>query len=231
MHATLHPVLHRTTRRFAVYALFATAALLAPPAHAAPCAGFADVDSASPFCPAVEWIKNRGVTLGCTASEYCPDTAVSRLAMAAFMKRLGDALTPVSLSADVASGAIDLDAGVVACQTADLGVTDFPRAAYADVTLSATAVADVTIAADLVVSADGGANWSALGASANRGSAPAGQWGTLSDVGAKDLDVGDNVRFGARVTRGGATGTVDLADSRCQIRVLVYSRTGTATPL
>ena len=151
--------------------------------------------------------------------------------MAAFMKRLGDALTPASLTADVASGAIDLDVGLVACQTTDLGVTGFPRAAYADVTLSATAPADVTIAADLVVSTDGGANWTALSANPNRGSARANQWGTLSDVGAKDLDVGENVRFGARVTRGGATGSVDLADSRCQIRVLIYSRTGTTTPL
>jgi hypothetical protein len=90
-----------------------------PAAFAAPCSGFTDVDATSPFCPSVEWLKNRNVTVGCTASAYCPDAAVSRLGMAAFMNRLGTALTPVALRYDGAPGAIDLDAGIVACQTAD----------------------------------------------------------------------------------------------------------------
>jgi hypothetical protein len=212
-------------------ALIIAAAALTPAAHAAPCAGFGDVDSASPFCPAVEWIRNRGVTLGCTASTYCPDLSVNRLSMAAFMKRLGDALTPQALTAEAVPGAIDLDAGVVVCQTADLAVTGFPRTAYADVTLTATAAAAVTLAADLVVSTDGGANWAALSPQPNRGSTAAGDWATLSDVSARDLDVGESVRFGARVTRGGSTGTAPLADSYCRIRVLVYSRTGATSPL
>ena len=67
---------------------------IALPAVAAPCAGFTDVNDTDPFCPNVAWIKSRGITLGCTARLYCPDIAVSRLAMAAFLNRLGDVVLP-----------------------------------------------------------------------------------------------------------------------------------------
>jgi hypothetical protein len=58
-------------------------------AQSAPCAGFTDVDSASGFCVNVTWMKSRGITLGCTATLYCPNDPVTRLQMAAFMYRLG----------------------------------------------------------------------------------------------------------------------------------------------
>ena len=73
--------------------LLAVVALLvivhAPVSNAAPCAGFTDVDTASPFCTNVAWMKSRNITLGCTATLYCPDQYVTRLQMAAFMYRLG----------------------------------------------------------------------------------------------------------------------------------------------
>ena len=217
----------------AAAALLAGFAFAAPMAQAADCVGFTDVvdDGPAGFCPSVEWIKNRSVTSGCTATTYCPSSPVSRLAMAAFMKRLGDALTPVRLAADLRPGAVDLDGNVVVCQTADLSVTGYPRTAYADAALSASAAADVSFAADVVMSTDGGANWTALNATTtNRGSAPANQYGSLSDIGSTNLDVGQNVRFGLRLSRGNIVSTVDLTDSRCQTRVLVYSRTGAASP-
>jgi hypothetical protein len=40
-------------------------------AGAAPCAGFTDVDSTDAFCPNVEWLKNRAITLGCTSQLPC----------------------------------------------------------------------------------------------------------------------------------------------------------------
>ena len=43
-------------------------ALPVAPALALPCAGFTDVDDTSPFCPNVEWLSNRGITLGCAAT-------------------------------------------------------------------------------------------------------------------------------------------------------------------
>lgn len=68
--------------------LFACLLSLAQETRAAPCAGFDDVDSSDPFCANIAWMKNRGITLGCSANLYCPEAAVTRAQMAAFMARL-----------------------------------------------------------------------------------------------------------------------------------------------
>lgn len=83
--------------RIASFAAVATASWLfaaSSSAVAAPCADFTDVEDTSPFCPSVTWMKNRGITTGCTATEYCPDQSVSRLAMAAFLFRNAQPLGP-----------------------------------------------------------------------------------------------------------------------------------------
>jgi hypothetical protein len=228
---TLETTMKPMAKGWTVVAMLVTLLQPVPDAAAAPCAGFTDVDSASLFCPNVEWIRNRSITLGCTsATSYCPDASVSRLAMAAFMNRLGTALTPVQLRVDTAPGAIDLDANAVVCQTGDFAVVNFPRRAYVDLSLSATAAADVNLAADLAYSTDAGATWTNLNVIVNRGSVAANQWGGLSDIGYLDLDVGQNVRWGVRMTRGSVAGAADLSDSRCQLRSLVYSRDGLASP-
>ncbi|HVF63173.1 MAG TPA: hypothetical protein VNE58_04170 [Casimicrobiaceae bacterium] len=198
---------------------------------APPCAGFGDVDALSIFCPNIEWIKNRNVTLGCGVGIYCPTASVTREQMAAFMNRLGTALTPVHLPVDSAPGAIDLGLNVVVCQTQDFAVAGFPRRAYVDASFNGTAPADVGLAADVVMSTNGGASWSNLNTVLNRGVVAANQWGTFSDIGFADLSVGQNVRWGVRITRGGLPGITNLAASRCQLRVLVHSRNGTVSPL
>lgn len=221
-----------TTNR-SIRAILLTLGLLvgAPTALAAPCAGFTDVDSTSGFCPNVEWLKNRAITLGCTSlTLYCPGNSVTRLQMAAFMNRLGNALTPTQLRVDTAPGAVNLDAAAVVCQTGDFAVADYPRRAYVDLAFNGTAPADVGLAADLAMSTDGGATWNNLNNVANRGSVSANQWGGLADIGFVDLNVGQNVRWGVRMTRGGIAGATNLSDSRCQLRALVYSRTGAASP-
>jgi len=63
--------------------------VLIPPATAAPCAGFLDVDDSNALCVNVEWMKNRGITFGLTPTEYAPNSPVTRLQMAAFLYRLG----------------------------------------------------------------------------------------------------------------------------------------------
>src|SRR5687768_17838233 len=133
------------------------AALLAPAALAAPCAGFADVDDSNPFCSNVSWLKNRAITFGCSsATVYCPNDAVIRLAMAAFLNRLGNALTPEQLRVDAAPGPIDLDATPVVCQTGDFVADEYPRDAYADGSVSGQANADGGLAAHLVVRTNAG---------------------------------------------------------------------------
>ncbi len=63
------------------------------PAHAQICAPFNDVSASNGFCSNIQWMYNRGITLGCTAPPgqtwYCPADFVRRDQMAAFMYRLG----------------------------------------------------------------------------------------------------------------------------------------------
>ena len=54
------------------------------------CTPFTDLPASSPFCGDVQWMYNRGITLGCTSTTYCPNDNVTRLQMAAFMHRLGN---------------------------------------------------------------------------------------------------------------------------------------------
>jgi len=223
------PETSMNARHLCLLAAVAAAALAAPLASAAPCAGFTDVDSTSSFCPNVEWLKNRKVTLGCTsATLYCPNDPVSRLQMAAFMNRLGTALTPVVVRIEAASGALDLDLSPVVCQSADTLVADYPRRALVDAQLSASAAAGVDIAMRAVMSTNGGASWTPLSTVQSLTYVTASQWGQASDVGTVDLNVGQNVRFGVQATRSGAGG--DLSDSRCMLRTVTVSRDGTASP-
>lgn len=62
-------------------------------------ASFTDVPASYVFYPFVERLLHAGVTTGCTSTAYCPDDAVSRLQMAAFVARAqarGDGNVPAS---------------------------------------------------------------------------------------------------------------------------------------
>jgi hypothetical protein len=204
-----------------------------PAALSAPCAGFTDVDATSPFCPNVDWLKNRAVTLGCTTTTlYCPDNLVSRLSMAAFMNRLGVALTPAIVYNEASGGTFDLDTPPAAvCQTASIPSTTFPRAAHAGALLTAQlAATPATVALKIVQSIDNGMTWTPLnlvpasvGGSAKWANAAV--W--TSDV---QLAPGTSYRFGLRVERASGGGTGDLTSWSCQLRVMVSSRTGTSSP-
>ena len=51
-------------------------------------ASFDDVEVDESYGPAVDWLAETGITLGCTATSYCPDGTVTRAEMAAFLWRL-----------------------------------------------------------------------------------------------------------------------------------------------
>ena len=53
----------------AVIAIGSMSFLFSAAAAAAPCAGFVDVDDTDQFCPNVTWMKQNGITLGCTATQ------------------------------------------------------------------------------------------------------------------------------------------------------------------
>ena len=98
------------------------------------CAGFDDVDAASPFCASVEWMKNRAVSLGCAPFDYCPSADVSRLGMAAFMDRLGAALGPAVVWTTVQYPQV-YPAMWLVCP-ASVPAAAYPRTVYVDAVVS-----------------------------------------------------------------------------------------------
>ncbi len=202
-------------------------------ALAAPCAGFTDVDTSSVFCPNVDWLKNRAITLGCTsATLFCPSDFVSRLSMAAFMNRLGVALTPAIAYNEASGLAFDLDSPPAAvCPTPSIASATFPRAAQVAAVLTAQlAVTPATVALKIVQSTDNGLNWTALNAipASVGGSA---KWANAAAwKGDVPLDPGLSYQFGLRVERASSGGTGDLTSWNCQIKVVVTSRTGSGVP-
>lgn len=213
--------------RFVIAMLIGVVAL---PATAQSCAGFVDVTASDPFCANVEWLKNRAITLGCTdTTHYCPGQPVLRLSMAAFMNRLGVALTPVSLYQEAAPGAVTVNAtGSQYCVTTPFAVTGFPRSVAMTGSFGAVSASGVTIRAVTVYSTDGGATWTQTGTNAVRSSAGSNQWAQSSSVGTLALNVGQTYLFGIRVLSDAAS--VPLTDSRCQVLAQLGNRNGTSSP-
>jgi len=197
----------------------------------AACADFIDVDPNSAFCGNVHWIKNRSVTLGCiSATLYCPNDAVPRVAMAAFMNRHGTALSAIVLSRQFAAGPLDPGTSPVVCQTLDRTETGFPRQVFLDGVISATASLDVGLAADPVVSFDSGVTWLSLATQDQRGAVRANRWGNLRTLGSFELAPGQMWRVGLRVSRSGLPGAATLTDSSCNLRVRIDNRNSPGAP-
>jgi hypothetical protein len=206
-------------------------------AAAQSCVGFTDVLSTNGFCPNVEWLKNRAITLGCTsATLYCPNDPVSRLSMAAFMNRLGTALTPVDLAPVSAAAAVlnpTLNPVICATPAPGFAVTGFPRRAYVNgaAHLSSPTVA-LDVSAVVLISTNNGALWTPITnsdhyASLYPGSTPA-QHFSLAPFGWVDLAVGQTVRFAVGLSRFAGTGTSVTA--ACSLAVQIGNRNSLTTP-
>lgn len=224
----------RATARIGL-ALIAAAAIagVSSSARAAACSGFLDVDDQSGFCPNVDWLKNRAITLGCTSiNQYCPGNEVTRLQMAAFMNRLGVAMTPAVLYGEGTGGALDLDSPPQAlCATNALAGASYPRSVQLGASLTAQAGASAAgVSLTLVQSTNGGTTWTALNA------LPATIAGASKRMNASvwkhvDLAVGTNYLFGLRVARTAGTGTTGgLTGWTCQVKGVAMSRQGSSAP-
>ncbi len=209
--------------------LFVTWMVVAAPVVAAPCAGFTDVDSLDSFCPNVEWMKNRSITLGCTSSLYCPGASVSRLQMAAFMNRLGNALEPVLITRAESSIAANLNASAVICQTTPYAVVGYPRVATATTMMYHTAGTVQNATAQVVYSIDNGSTWNNFGAVSTRAANPANAFATQSPVaGPLILQPGASVRFGLQSGFFGSALTT--TDAGCEMTARLDSHTGVSSP-
>lgn len=225
-------------KSFAVAIASLVAVAAGAPAAAQSCAGFTDVLSSNGFCPNVEWLKNRAITTGCTSTTvYCPNDPVTRLSMAAFMNRLGTALTPIDLAPASAAGAVlNPTLNPVVCPTAAPGfaVTGFPRRAYVNGAAHLSSPnAAVDIVASIVMSTNNGASWTGVAntshyATLYSGATPA-QHVSLAPFGWVDLAVGQTVRFGIGITRFAGTGTgITIA---CDLAVQIGNRNASVSPL
>jgi len=213
---------------------------VAPAAMADPCPGappFTDVSAGANYCTNTEWLKNRSITLGCVGTNFCPNDAVTRGAMALFMNRLGDALTPIAVTTDLQLGGIDLDAGffsaaVNVCQTPDFAVTGFPRRAHLSGAVSITAGGPVRMWSYWSVSSDGGTTWTSVQGNTQRQAiSAAGEWASVSSFAAYNMQVGTTYRFALSVARGPEDPNLnDATAGRCHLLAQYFNRSGTESP-
>jgi hypothetical protein len=218
---------------FGAALLIMTSAWMPSSAQAAPCAGFIDVDDSSGFCPNVEWLKNRAITLGCsTPNSYCPLEPVIRLSMAAFMNRLGTAMTPAVLYDDATGGTLLLDTPPdTICETPAFSTGAYPRAAQlsASLTVQTNATA-ASLELRLVQSVDNGP-WTSLNSVPTSVSGVNRRVNASALRGALSLQTNTSYRFGLAVTRAAGSGTTGNPIAwTCQIKAIVTSRTGAASP-
>ena len=214
--------------------------VVAGPTMAQNCAGFTDVSSGDPNCASYEWLKNRQITLGCTATTYCPNQTVTRAAMALFMHRLGTALTPIELaySPQDTVNAVSLNApGQVLCKTnlTPFTVTGGPRrATFNNKANLYNATARVDVLAEAVYSTDNGGSWTAVPDSQtyqtlNSGGTPSDDVSTYQ-LGYVDLSVGQTYIFGTRVLRAPGTAGSGNVAVYCVTRVSIGNRNGQTSP-
>ena len=218
-------------------AFAASLLILAPMALAQNCAGFTDVLASSQFCANVEWLKNREITLGCATppnppNSYCPNDPVTRLSMAAFMNRLGTALTPAIVRVESSGGATDLSAAPVLCQTADQLIEGFPRTFVVWAVITALGTSNENLSIQVVRSTNGGAfvHMNQIATTfplRNLVSNNAVLFSSPVDASA-ELAVNSTYRFGLRVARAGGVG--NFASFHCHLVLEVRNRQGTASP-
>ena len=217
-----------------LFALFAVSAVIALPGHAAPCAGFPDVDDTSQFCPNVEWLKNRQVTVGCGNGGYCPNDPVTRLSMSAFLQRLGVALIPSTL------GQVDLPSTVgptlanatVVCggPVNQLAPAPYARTARGHAMFLFKMSGSADVAVEFVESTDG-TNWTT--ASPQQTVSADDQQRAMVAVllPPRPLAPNLNYQYGLRITRKAGSATVgNPSEHRCRYRIYADNRNPATSP-
>jgi len=210
--------------------------------------GFGDVLLSSGFCPSVEWVKNRKITTGCgDGSNYCPDSDVTRLAMAAFLERTGKALSSEVIKDHMAAVAQAIPGEpptfpnpLVLCDTGvDSTTVTYPRRALLNATMSGRADASaVAYRVFWVYSTDSGVTFQPIqeggqNISSPRASSGPNEWSGAALAYALDLPANLPLRVFVGVRRDNIlTGTTgNFANVNCQMTVSIINANGTTPPL
>jgi hypothetical protein len=197
----------------------------------APCGGFTDVTVGASFCNSAEWLKNRGVTLGCTATTYCPNDTVTRAQMALFMQRLGDAISPAIYSDNVIStGALNVDNRPYVCTTPAFPPMNYPRVAllswmfdgYADNALDVRVYSRTTF--------DNQGTYTTNELNLPRIRVNDRVWGNVSAHVKVNIPAGSSPRFALRMDRINGSFSGNFSAGLCNISVLMTSVNGGASP-
>ncbi|HVF63116.1 MAG TPA: PQQ-dependent sugar dehydrogenase [Casimicrobiaceae bacterium] len=195
---------------------------------AASCGGFVDVPVSDPACTSVEWLRNRGVTIGCSATQYCPNDPVIRSSMALFLRRFAEAIGPVVNHHEATLTAPSIDTQPVVCSTAESVAVPYPRRIQGYFAASIDASGPLTVGVTLVASRNAGATWEPISQTRMRAQTSGAQWRSVSGQGVLLMNAGDAVRFGLLLNRD--AGSAAVTTLRCQIGWIDSSRDGSATP-
>lgn len=223
-------------RALACTTLLATL-FIAEDGAAAPCAGFTDVDDASPFCGGVAWMANRQVTTGCGTGLYCPGDSVSRLAMAAFMSRLGAALTPRRVFVDQNPGPVNLQGGGANLVCGSPSVPSSVEAAFAHKAVihgTAWGLVDAPVnwMADIWYTTNAGLTWSYIVNFIPGMGATPGALTQVTTFAQMELDPAKAYVFAIRVRESpdGVDGTGNFTDLACHLLVEIGNSNAVPTP-
>ena len=199
----------------------------------AQCGGFTDVLPTDIYCNSSEWLKNRGVTLGCTSSTvYCPTNNVTRAQMSLFMQRLGDALQPVVSVIQLQSGPLDLDVLPRICQTSDVAPANYPRIALVNWSFAGQATGPLTARGYSLSSVNGGVTFPSLvDVNFMRATADqAGGWVNMTGLSSYSIPAGQTVRFAVQLDRQAGSGPGNFSITRCHMQTSIFSQTGSSSP-
>ncbi len=195
---------------------------------AASCGGFTDVTGADLYCNSVEWLRNRSITTGCTASQYCPPEAVTRASMALFLHRLGGAITPLLGMTERTQAVAINDEPIVCAGTSDLAPDAYPRNVQALFSASVETTGALTVGVTLVASRNAGATWEPVSLTRMRAQTAVAAWRSASGHGVLAVNAGDAVRFGLQLVR--EEGNASVSSVRCQVAWMGVNRDGAAPP-
>ena len=213
------------------------AGLASGAAPAAPCSGFPDVDDTSPFCPNVQWLKNRQITLGCDVDVYCPNEPVTRAQMALFLRRFGNVLnTHVAAASPSTLPSFNPTATPVRiCQAAPgLPPNAWPLGAHGHGIIEAFGLdGTVDFFGQFVESSDDGATWTVVSPrqSVTAVDGTNGRASLKVLLPPRTLALGKRYTYGIEIGRvAGSATTSQMINVRCAITVQFDNRNPEAAP-